>query len=183
MEDLHSLLTQRRSIRKYTEEPLTADQVTAILEAALMSPSSKRSCSWQFVVVEQKEMLQQLSHCKDAGAKPIAGASLAIVVLGDQMKSDVWIEDASIASILIQLQVEELGLGSCWIQVRERLTANGQSSEDYVRDALQIPPQMRVLSIIAIGNKDEEKAPFDSAKLKWEHVHIDSFRNDDTIEL
>lgn len=172
MESFHELLKNRRSIRKYTEELLSSDDVKLILQAGLMSPSSKRTNGWEFVVVEDKEILKQLSQCKDFGAKLIAGASLAIIVLADPLKSDVWIEDASIASILMQLQAEDLGLGSCWVQIRERFGAEEKPADEYVRELLGIPLQMQVLSIIAIGKKDEVKKPFDEEKLQWEKVHI-----------
>ena len=67
-----------------------------------------------------------------SGADFLKDAPLAIVVLADPLASDVWIEDASIASILIQLQAEDLGLGSCWIQVRERYTATGMPADEYI---------------------------------------------------
>lgn len=172
MENLHELLKTRRSIRKYTDEMLSPDDVKLILQAGLMSPSSKRTNGWEFVVVEDKETLEALSRCKDLGAKLIAGAALAIVVLADPLKSDVWIEDASIASILMQLQAEDLGLGSCWVQVRERFGADEKPADEYVRELLDIPLQMQVLSIIAIGKKDEVRKPFDEKKLQWEKIHI-----------
>lgn len=172
MENLSELLKNRRSIRKYTEEPISPENVKELLEAALMAPSSKRSLCWEFVVIEDTQQMEQLSHCKAQGAKPIAGAKLAIVVLADPAKSDVWIEDASIAAILIQLQAEDLGLGSCWIQIRNRLTESGQSAEDYVREMLGIPYEMEILSIITLGHKNEEKKPFDPEKAQWEKVHI-----------
>ncbi|MCP9611768.1 nitroreductase family protein [Coprobacter sp. LH1063] len=64
MGNIHELLQNRRSIRKYTEEPLSPEQVKLILEAALMAPSSKRSTGWEFVVVEDKLQLEKLSYCK-----------------------------------------------------------------------------------------------------------------------
>lgn len=172
MENFHELLKNRRSIRKYTEELLPSDDVKLILQAGLMSPSSKRSNGWEFVVVEDKDMLKQLSQCKDFGAKLIAGAALAIIVLADPLKSDVWIEDASIASILMQLQAEDLGLGSCWVQIRERFGSDDKPADEYIRELLDIPLQMQVLSVIAIGKKDEVRKPFDEEKLQWEKIHI-----------
>ncbi|MEG1615503.1 MAG: nitroreductase family protein [Bacteroidales bacterium] len=172
MEHFHDLLKTRRSIRKYTDEPLTPEEVKTILEAALMAPAGKRKNPWQFIAVEDKETLARLAHAKEHGAGPIEGAALAIVVVCDALTSDTWIEDGSIASILIQLQCEALGLGSCWIQMNKRYTANGQSAEDAVREILDIPYQMEVLSIISIGHKAEEKKPFDEEKLQWEKVHI-----------
>ena len=120
MENFSELIKNRRSMRKFTDEELTQDEVVALMKAALMSPSSKRSNSWQFIVVDDKEVLKELSHCKEQASSFIADAALAIVVMADPLASDVWIEDASIASIMIQLQAEDLGLGSCWVQVRER---------------------------------------------------------------
>ena len=64
MENLHDLLINRRSIRKYTDEPVDPDHVRLILEAALMAPTSKNARSWQFVVVEDKDTLQALGQCK-----------------------------------------------------------------------------------------------------------------------
>lgn len=125
MENFSELIKNRRSMRKFTEEELSQEQVVTLLKAALMSPTSKRSNSWQFIAVDDKEILKQLAHCKEQASSFIADAALAIVVIADPLASDVWIEDASIASILIQLQAEDLGLGSCWVQVRERQAANG----------------------------------------------------------
>lgn len=175
MTDFQQLIINRRSTRKFTEEPLKPEQVETILKAALMSPTSKSSNAWQFLVVEDKEMLEKLSQCKKMGSKPIAGCALAIIVMADPFTSDVWIEDASIASIMMQLQAEELGLGSCWIQIRERSTAADTSSEEYVKDLFDIPMQLQVLSVIVIGHKAQERPPFDQEKLQWEKVHIGKF--------
>lgn len=175
MTDFQQLIIKRRSTRKFTEESLTSEQVELILKAALMSPTSKSSNAWQFLLVEDKEMLEKLSHCKKMGSKPIAGCALAIVVMADPFTSDVWIEDSSIASIMMQLQAEDLGLGSCWIQIRERNTAADTPSDEYVRELLDIPLQMQILSIIVIGHKAQERPPFDEEKLQWEKIHVGKF--------
>jgi nitroreductase len=140
----------------------------ALMKAALMSPSSKRSNSWQFVVVDDKEKLKELSHCKEQASSFIADAALAIVVMADPLASDVWIEDASIASIMIQLQAEDLGLG-------ERFTATGMPSDEFVHGILDIPLQLQILSVIAIGHKGMERKPFNEEHLQWEKIHINKF--------
>ncbi|HCM21781.1 MAG TPA: NAD(P)H nitroreductase, partial [Porphyromonadaceae bacterium] len=104
MNDFHNLLLQRRSIRKFTDQLLTPEQTQSILQAALLSPTSKNKHSWEFVVVEDKERLNALSKCKPSSAALIADAALAVVVLGNPLDSRVWIEDASIAAINMQLQ-------------------------------------------------------------------------------
>ena len=168
MENFSELLKVRRSMRKFTNEELTQEQVVALMKAALMSPTSKRTNAWQFIMVDDKELLEKLSQF-------IADAPLAIVVTADPLVSDVWIEDASIASIIIQLQAEDMGLGSCWVQVRERSTATGMPSDEYVREVLDIPLQLQVLSVIAIGHKGMERKPFSDEHLQWEKVHINKF--------
>ena len=160
---------------KFTDEELTQDEVVTLMKAALMSPSSKRSNSWQFVVIDDKEMLKELSHCKEQASSFIADAALAIVVMADPLASDVWIEDAAIASIMIQLQAEDLGLGSCWVQVRERFTATGMPSDEFVHGILDIPLQLQVLSVIAVGHKGMERKPFNEEHLQWEKIHINKF--------
>lgn len=177
MENFHELLINRRSIRRYTYEPVDSEQVKLILEAALMGPSSKSVRPWQFVVVEDKEMLERLSKCKSNYATSIASAPLAIVVTADVTRSDAWIEDASIAAILMQLQAEDLGLGSCWVEVRERFGSDGLPAEEYVREALNIPENFSVLCIITVGHKDEIRKPINPEKLLWEKVHIGSWRS------
>ncbi len=176
MNNFQDLVRNRRSIRKYTEEPLSAEQVETIMKAALMSPASKGKNPWQFVLVEDKDTLRKLSLCKEHGSKPIEGCSLAIVVLADPFASDVWIEDAAIASIMMQLQAEDLGLGSCWIQIRERLTPAGTPADEYVREILDIPLQLQVLSVVTFGHKAQDRPPFDEEKLQWEKVHIGQYK-------
>lgn len=176
MENFHDLLLNRRTIRKYTDEPVDPQNVKLILEAALTSPSSKSGRSWQFVVVEDKEMLGRLSQCKPNYATSIADAPIAVVVTADMTKTEAWIEDASVAAILMQLQAADLGLGSCWVEVRDRYREDGEAAEDYVREALGIPEEFGVLCIVTIGHKNEQRRPIDPEKLQWEKVHIGSWR-------
>ena len=175
MEHFATLIKARRSTRKFTDQLLNPEQVEMILKAALMSPASKRSNPWQFVVVEEKEMLSKLAGCKKAGSSFLEGCALAVVVLANVMESDVWVEDASIASIYMQLQAEDLGLGSCWCQVRNRFREDDTEANQYVRDLLNIPYQLDVLSIIGFGYKDQERKPFDESPLQWEKIHIGKY--------
>ncbi|MGL5937215.1 MAG: nitroreductase family protein [Phocaeicola sp.] len=175
MSNFSELIKRRRSARKFTEQELTQEEVVTLLKAGLMSPSSKRTNCWQFIAVDDKETLVALAKCKEKSAEFIKDAALAIVVLGDPLASDVWIEDTSIASLMIQLQAEDLGLGSCWVQVRERFTATGMPSDEYVHGLLEVPLQLQVLSVIAIGHKGVERKPFDEEHLQWEKIHLNKY--------
>jgi len=176
MDSFATLIKNRRSTRKFTGQLLSPEQVEMILKAALMAPASKRKNPWQFIVVEDKEMLKKLAGCKAAGSSFLEGCALAVVVIANVMESDVWVEDASIASIYMQLQAEDLGLGSCWCQIRNRQTEDDADANTYVRDLLDIPYQLEVLSIIGFGYKDQERKPFDETHLQWEKIHLGTFK-------
>lgn len=111
--DFHELIINRRSIRKYTDEPISPEDVKLILESALLAPTSKSARAWQLVAVEDKATLEVLGGCKPAGAVSVARCPLAIVVAVDSTKSEAWMEDASVAASYMQLQAASLGLGSC----------------------------------------------------------------------
>jgi len=143
-----NLLRKRRSIRNYRPSPIEDEKVAILKEALLRSPSSRGINPWEFIFVDDKQTLIKLSQAKQHGSEFLKNASLGIVVLGDEKRSDVWIEDCSIASIIVQLAAEDLGLGSCWVQIRKRNHNDEISSEQYVQQLLQIPSHMRVLSII-----------------------------------
>lgn len=162
-------------MRQFTDELLSGDDVKLLLRAGLMAPSSKGLHSYEFVVVEDKEMLSALSQSKQVGSDFLAGAPLAIVVLADPAVSDVWIEDASVAATHILLQAEDLGLGACWIQVRNRYSADERSTEQMVKSLLGIPEDRGVVCIIAVGHKGMERKPQNEDRLKWERVHIGQF--------
>lgn len=172
MTNFHDLITNRRSIRRYTHQEISGDDVKTIMEAALMAPTSKSSRPWQFVLVEDAAKLAALAKCKEAGAAPVAGCALAIVVAVDVEASDPWIEDASIAATYIQLQAQDLGLGSCWIQVRGRYTSDDIESETYVQNVLGMPDTILPVCIITLGYPDEQRKPQALDKLLWEKVHV-----------
>lgn len=172
MKDFQDLILNRRSIRRFTDEPVAAEDVQKILAAGLLAPTSKNKRAWEFVVVEDKEMLERLSNCKPVAAQAIANAAFAVAVCVDGTATDAWIEDASIASAYMQLQAADLGLGSCWIQVRGRFDAMDAPSEEYIQEALGIPETFPVLCVMVFGHKAEERKPLDPEKILWERVHI-----------
>ena len=173
--EFHDMLFTRHSIRKYTDEPIDGEHVKLLLEAALLAPSGKSVRPWEFVVVEDKEVLAKMSECRPFGSGPVAKCKLAIVVCGDPGKTDVWVEDCTIAATYIQLQAEALGLGSCWIQMRGRFDKDNNDSADLIRELLDIPGEQQVECIIVLGHTDEVRRPVDPDKLLWEKVHIGKF--------
>lgn len=172
--ELLEILKNRRSIRKFKEEKVAKEVIEQILKAGLLAPSSKNKKPVEFIVVEDKDALLKLKECKNKGADAFNTAPCAIVVIADHQLSDVWIEDASIATILIQTAAENLGLGSVWIQMRNRQNNNG-NSEDEVRKVLNIPGNYGVLSIVAIGYKDEIKEPYNESSIYFSKVHYDKY--------
>lgn len=165
------MLRARRSVREFLPGPIEAEKLELLKEAVLRSPSSRNFDPWQFVFVMEKPLLEALSRLKPQGSEFLAGAALGIVVGASEAKSDVWVEDCSIASILAQLAAQSLGLGSCWVQVRKRFHSEGVSSEDYVRKALGLPGDLRVLSVIGVGIPAEHPEPIADSKLKRERIH------------
>lgn len=177
MTDFKDLVQLRRSHRKFTTEEIDAEDVRLIMRAALMSPTSKGQRGWQFVVVDDALSIEKLSDAKAQGSLFMKGAPLVIVVLGDPMENDCWVEDGAIAAISMQYQAEELGLGSCWVQMRGRGLTDGTSADTVIRGVLDIPENLSVLCVVAIGHKADERKPQNEDKLKWENVHLNKFVN------
>ncbi|MCR4603960.1 MAG: nitroreductase family protein [Prevotella sp.] len=175
MTNFKDLVQLRRSHRKFTGEEIDADDVKMILRAALMAPTSKSTRAWQFVVVDDKTDLEKLSDAKDMGGQFVRDAPLAIVVLGDPLQDDCWVEDGAIAAVSMQYQAEELGLGSCWVQMRGRGLNDGTTADTVVRGILDIPDNYHVVCVIAIGHKADERKPQNEDRLKWENVHLNKF--------
>ncbi|MGD2187512.1 MAG: nitroreductase family protein [Desulfobacterales bacterium] len=165
----------RRSIRKYLDKPLPSEKIDLIVEAVLCAPTSRGRNSWEFIVVTDSDLLEKLSRCKPHGASFLKNAALGIVVCGSPQISDVWIEDASIASIYIHLAAAALELGSCWIQIRERKHKDSQTAEAFIADVLNLPLHIKVESIIAIGYPDESKSAHPKESLPYEKVSLNHY--------
>ena len=164
------LLRSRRSIRKFTSEKIAPDAIELIVEAAIRAPSSRGINPWEFVLVDDPVILKQLSEAKQHGAEFLSNAPLAIVVCADNRKSDVWVEDCSIAAIVIQLTALSLGLGSCWAQVRNREYSREKTAERRVQELLGLPEEIKVECIFGLGHPAETKRPVAADKLQREKI-------------
>jgi nitroreductase len=170
-----SLIRRRRSIRKFENKPIEPDKMDILVEAALRAPSSRGLQPWEFVIVTEQDLLEKLSRAKPHGSAFLANAPLGIVICADADESDVWIEDSSIAATFVQLAAESLGLGSCWIQIRNRMHENSETSEEYISEVLRIPRKLRVEAMIAIGYPDEKKPPHEKEKLVYEKAYLNLY--------
>jgi nitroreductase len=170
-----SLAQKRRSIRKYIDKEVEAEKIDSIVEAVLRAPTSRGKNSWEFVVVTDPGLLKKLSNAKPHGASFLKNAAVGIVVCANPQISDVWIEDASIASIFIHLAAAALDLGSCWIQIRERKHNDTLTAEAFIAKVLNLPPQLKVDSIIAIGYPAEIKSAHPKERLPYDKVSLNNY--------
>ncbi|MBN1163599.1 MAG: nitroreductase family protein [Candidatus Krumholzibacteriota bacterium] len=169
------LLRKRRSIRKYTDQSLKGEDVKILEEALLRSPSSRNLKPWRFILVDDRKLLIQLAKSKREGAGFLRDAALGIVILGEEAKSDTWIEDCSIAAIFAQLTAQSRGWGSCWIQIRNRMHDDALTAESYIRELLLIPSSLRVEAIISLGYPAEEKPGIASKDLPHDRIGYNRF--------
>ncbi len=169
------LLRKRRSIRKYTGQAVDKESLDILVESLLRSPSSQNNQPWEFIIVTESELLSKLSQSKEHGSSFLKGAPLGIVVCADSAKSNVWVEDCSVASIIVQMTAQSLGLRSCWIQIRNRQHDAGTSAEEYIRGVLGMPGNIMVESIISIGYPDETKDPVPKEKLDFRKIRYNRY--------
>ncbi len=170
--DFKDLVQKRRSIRKFTDEEISSEELQLILRAALMSPTSKGTRAWHFIVVDDKDMLEKMSNVREMGSQFVAGVAVAIVVLGDRDVTDAWVEDAALAAVTMQYQAAELGLGSCWCHIRNRFSAVQEPADNLLRFLLKYPENLTAECIIGIGHPAIERKLQDEDGLKWENVSV-----------
>jgi nitroreductase len=164
------ILATRRSIRKYSDKEISERHINSLIKAGLYSASSRGIRPWELIIVQEKDTIRKLSRAKAHGSAFLAGAPLAFVIAGLPDKSDVWVEDASIVSSNMLLEAETLGLGACWIQIRNRTSEDGRPAEAIIREVLGMPADRAVESIIAVGHPAEEKPAYTDEDLHWEKV-------------
>ncbi len=169
MKDVIEAIRIRRSLRSYTGEPLEDWQVDNLIKAFMYAPSAMNWRPCHLIVVRDRKTLQKLAEATP-WAKMLERAGAGFVIVGDEKKSQWWIEDCSIASEHIWLEAADMGLGACWVQVR-----GVEGAEDNIRRIVGIPEDMRVLSMMAVGVPKKTKPPHDDTKVEKDRLHFEKF--------
>ena len=159
--DFLEVIEKRHSVRKYSDKPVDKEILDTIIRVAQTAPSSRNSKSSAFMIVEDKDTLTALSQMRDYGSALISGAQAAIVVMGDESKTDLWVDNCAISATFVQLAVTAMDLASCWVHCNGRKRVHGEAdsamAEDYVRELLGVKDGYRIYCIIAIGYPQEEE--------------------------
>lgn len=172
---LLDLLRKRRSVRQFEDKPVEQEKIDALLEGALRSPSSRGFNPWEFIVVEDKECLMKMAQAKQHGSAFLKNAPLAIVVCADQRKTDVWVEDTSIASLILHLLAADLGLGSCWVQIRLRDYDENTTSQKYLEGILGLEENIVVEAIIGIGYEKGSLPGHPKSSLQYDKIYLEQY--------
>ena len=173
--DLLENMRFRRSVRTYSDREISENQLKKILQAGLLSPTSRGKRSWEFIVVKDKKMLSKLSNCREHGSSFLKGADKAIVVVGDTSVTDVWTEDCSIAMSMMYLMADSIGIGACWIQGRNRYTSDHKTTDAYVKELLHIPDKYALEAIMSLGIPEKHPQAYELDELPYEKIHNDFF--------
>ena len=173
--DILKTILARRSVRQYTDEPIPEEKLKAILYAGLAAASSKNRRPWEFVLVQDRAMLDRLCGCRPGAGNLLGKCSAAVVICADAEAVDVWVEDCASAMTQMHLTADALGVGSCWLQVRLRKAEDGRDTADVVRQALGIPAKYGVMAILTLGMPASHPAPHTVDELLLEKIHREHF--------
>lgn len=166
------IIRSRRSVRKFLSSPVETEKIDLLREAALRAPTSRNRLCWHYYFITNRAILASLAKAKPEGGAFLKEAPLAVVVTGDESITDVWVEDSSIGCTFLQLMAESLGLGSCWVQIRNRRHDDQLTAEEYIRDLLKLPGNFRIEAVIAIGYPEVKPAPVPAADLAFDHINF-----------
>lgn len=169
MELLAGIFT-RRSIRKYTTKKVSKDQIDTLVKAGMYAPSARNQQPWHFVVITNRDLLNQLRDVHPY-AKMLQDAQLAILVCGDEtleLSNGYWIVDCSAATQNILLAAHGLGLGAVWLGVHPR-----EERKNDIRKIFDLPGHIQPLSLISVGFPDEIKETPD--RFKPDRIHYNTW--------
>ena len=168
--DILEIMRTRRSVRRYTDEKLSADQLKKIVSGALLAPSGHSKYPCEFIVITNRELLEKMSHCRKGVAKMLEGAAAAVVVIADKDKSDTFVEDSCVAMMNMELVATSLGVGNCWIQVRNRDAEDDTPSENYLRGILNFPENFSCQAILSLGYPAKTPRARELDKLNFDKI-------------
>jgi nitroreductase len=151
MDDRLATIFARRSIRAYTDEPVSEKDLKSLLEAGMAAPSGSNRKPWHFVAVTERQVLRALAEAHPYG-KMLAHAGAAIAVCGDPSVSKWWVQDCSAATENILIAATALELGAVWIGCH-----GSPEREQAIRGVLGIPDSIAVLSLLSVGHPAEER--------------------------
>jgi len=172
--DIFDIFKLRRSIRSFTSEDVSEEQIEKIIDAARWAPSAGNIQPWEFVIIRRPEIKRKIAKAA-LNQIFIEEAPAVIVVCADEVRSGrvygsrgvnlYCIQDTAAAIENMLLAICALGLGACWV---------GAFNEDDVRRTLNIPRGLRPVAIIPIGHPAEKPTPPRKRALK-EIIHYESF--------
>ena len=169
------VMKKRRTVRKFTDEDVSDEQVETILEMGMYAPTYMNRQPWHFVVFRDKELQRRVGET--LGVRPyLQEAAAVIAVYGDPNISNTWDLDGCAAIENMLLAATALGLGSAWAGSPGNL-AWGEA-EELLRDALKVPHGFRALSLVCLGHPAKEPAPH-TKKERYDktRVHYGNWRD------
>lgn len=173
---LLDIMLNRRSVRTYKEGKISDEDLNKILTAGLSVPTGRNNRPFEFVLVREKSTLEKLMDCRAGGSKALMTADTAIIVLADEKLSATWIEDTALNLGFMHLMASDLGLGSCWLQLRD-LPSNiaNVSAESLVRGIIDSPMDIRIEGLLTIGLIDTPPTPHTTDDLNFSKIHIEKW--------
>ncbi len=165
-------IAERYSCRSYSDEPVSEEEIGEIVAAGMRAPSGMNVRPWHIIVVRDAGLREKLAQTHEwsffCAASPVVFA-----VCGDEGASDHWwLEDCAAVTENILLQAADFGLGTCWVGIRGS-DQRGHDREEYIREVLDIPEEIRVSAIIACGHPDKPARPKPAGPM--ENVHYDTW--------
>ncbi|MEM5782118.1 MAG: nitroreductase family protein [Candidatus Aenigmatarchaeota archaeon] len=163
---------KRRSIRKYLKKEVEEEKLEEILKAVMYSPSAMHKRPWEFIVVKNQELKNKLSKATP-WSRFAKDAPVILVIASKNVPQ--WVEDCSIAAQSIYLEATNQGLGTCFIQILGAKTLLLKDSEEYVKELIKAPKDIRILCLMPIGYPAEKKEEHTEKKFDKNKVHYEKF--------
>lgn len=174
--ELSECIKARKSTRKYSNQAIPDAEIREIVTAGLLAPSSRNRKSTEVIIITDKEILKKLASAKAMGGTMLADASCCILVIGNSVLSDAWIEDGTIAMTNMMLKATDLGIGNCWVQFRNRFSEDpSRSAESVIRCLLHIPEEYSVLSGLSLGYPEKADNTVRTSKIDIQKIHYGLF--------
>lgn len=153
MDERLQIVFSRRSIRKYSDQPVSEADITSLLEAGMAAPSAMNKRPWHLVAVTDRDTIRAMAQTPPYG-RTLPDAALVIVVCGDPSVSDWWLQDCTLATENILVAAAALGLGGVFLGCHGK-----EERERPIRRVLDIPDEIGMASVLCIGHSAEAKEP------------------------